>query len=297
MIEVPEELRTAMVYWHGPAGATWIERLPAVVEGLERKFGVRCERVLEGGAVSLVADVRCDDGSPAVLKVAYRDSENNTEPDALRLLGGRRVVRLLAYDRESHGMLLERLEPGTPLLAVVPDEEAANEVAAELLPDIWVTPPRRPRFPSLDRIASHVADRLPMRVAIAPDPRARALLGRARSDLRELAKSQPRRVLLHRDYHRLNVLQHGDGWRIIDPKPVVGDPAFDLGCLIRDDPDAVLAEAYPARRLARRVDQLCEALAVDRERALGWAVGYGLELALDDWPEMLEVVDLLAGLS
>jgi streptomycin 6-kinase len=294
MIDVPADLRQAMVYWHGPAGAAWVEGLPAMVAGIEDRLGIRCGAPLEGGNVSLVCEATCADGTPAVLKVALRDSENDLEHRALQLLEGRRVVRMLAYDKAAHAILLERLDPATPLLEAVPDEDAANLIAADLLRDVWIRPPLRHRFRSLADLARVTAARLPERARTAGVPK--PLVDRARSDLRQLASSQGERVLLHRDYHRLNVLAHGDGWRIIDPKPLVGERAFDLGCLIRDDPDAVLADPRPAARLARRVDVLCEAVGVDRDRALGWAVGYGLELGLDDWPEMLAVVQLLAGI-
>jgi streptomycin 6-kinase len=296
MIDVPADLRQNIVYWHGPAGAAWIEGLPAMVAGVEERLRIRCDRVLDGGEVSLVAEVTCADGTPAILKVALRDSENDLEHHALALLAGRRVVRMLAYDKAAHAILLERLEPGTSLRAAVPDEETGFQIAAELLPDIWIRPPLRHRFRDIADLARVTAGRLPARARASSVKPSGDLVDRAVSDLRALAVDRTDRVLLHRDYHRLNVLAHGDGFRIIDPKPVIGDRAFDLGCLFRDDADSVLADPQPARRLARRVDLLCELLAVDRERALSWAVAWGLELALDDWPEMLRVVELLDGL-
>jgi streptomycin 6-kinase len=40
--------------------------------------------------------------------------------------------------------------------------------------------------------------------------------------------SASRRVLLHGDFNPGNVLSWGDGrWAVIDPKPMIGDPAYD----------------------------------------------------------------------
>ncbi|MCA9796461.1 MAG: 3'-kinase, partial [Candidatus Eremiobacteraeota bacterium] len=39
--------------------------------------------------------------------------------------------------------------------------------------------------------------------------------------------------LLHGDLHHDNILHHpGRGWLAIDPKGVVGEPAFDLACAL-----------------------------------------------------------------
>jgi streptomycin 6-kinase len=292
MIEVPGELREAMAYYHGPAGCAWCDALPELVAAVERRLDVRCGEPLAGGAVSFVAEATCRDGTQAVLKVALRDDENAAEPAALTLLEGRRVVRMLAYDEVGHALLLQRLDPGTPLALAEPDEDRALSIAADLLRDVWLAPPPGHPFPLLADVASGIAETLPARSAARHVSRDLAL--RAVALLRDLAASEPEAVLLHRDYHGLNVLRHGEGWRIIDPKPVVGDRAFDLGCLIREDPGRVLADPHPTRRLARRVDLLCDALGTDRDRVVGWAVASGLWLGLDDWPEMVAVVDLLA---
>lgn len=296
MIAVPGALRETMAYWHGAAGERWVDALPALVQSVEGRLGVRCGRVLEGGAVSLVVEAVRSDGVPAVLKIAFRDAENATEPAALALLAGRRVVRLLAYDDEAHALLLERLSPGTPLLVTAANEDRVNLTAADLLPAVWITPPPGHPFPLLGDIAGEAAERLPGRAARSRIAVGQRLLDRAIAELTTLAASQPAAVLLHRDYHGLNILRHGDDWRIIDPKPLVGDRAFDLGCLIREHADEVMAGPRPAERIARRVALLSEALDVDRERAIGWAIGYGLVLGVDDWPALVEVLRLLAAM-
>jgi streptomycin 6-kinase len=35
-------------------------------------------------------------------------------------------------------------------------------------------------------------------------------------------------TLVHGDFHHHNLLSHGDGWVVIDPKPMVGEPEFDV---------------------------------------------------------------------
>lgn len=77
-------------------------------------------------------------------------------------------------------------------------------------------------------------------------------------------------VLVNRDAHTGNVLsgRGGSAWLLIDPKPVVGDAAFDAGHLVWD---LLRYEPTPARA-ARLVDRVAAGLAVDRARVRGWAL-------------------------
>ena len=39
-------------------------------------------------------------------------------------------------------------------------------------------------------------------------------------------------TLVHGDFHHHNLLRHGDRWLVIDPKPMVGEPEFDVPPLL-----------------------------------------------------------------
>ena len=96
---------------------------------------------------------------------------------------------------------------------------------------------------------------------------------RAQRWVGELAGDQPRR-LLHGDFHPGNVLAaHRRPWLAIDPKPWVGDPAFDLAQVLlnwvfvgRDTPRG------PVDAIRFRATDLAHRLALDSDRVLRWAV-------------------------
>ena len=76
------------------------------------------------------------------------------------------------------------------------------------------------------------------------------------------------------------------GWVAIDPKPVVGERAFDLVAFARNEPDPALL-----RRLAL-------AVGVDPGRALGWAVAHALAWGYEeDGAWIAEMVEAARGLS
>jgi streptomycin 6-kinase len=74
-------------------------------------------------------------------------------------------------------------------------------------------------------------------------------------------------VLLHGDLHHWNILAAGrQPWLALDPKGIVGEPAYEVGALLRN-PDLM-----PLQVQERRVDQLTAELGFDRYRILGWGI-------------------------
>jgi streptomycin 6-kinase len=55
------------------------------------------------------------------------------------------------------------------------------------------------------------------------------------------AHDDARSVLVHGDIHTWNALQSTDGYKLIDPDGLRAEPEYDLGVIMREDPDALLA--------------------------------------------------------
>ena len=197
-----------------------------------------------------VEPVKLPDGKPAVLKLGPPD---DPELAALEWFAGRGGVRVLKLDRARGAVLLERVVPGTRLRALVREaEEQAIAAAAGVMRELWRPPPAEHRFPSAREWG-------------------RALTGRADGVYTELCDSMGELVVLHGDLHHENVLRNGDGWVAVDPKGVVGEREYDTGALLRNPSPELLDQPHPRRMLARRADQLAEALQLDRARIGAWA--------------------------
>ena len=104
--------------------AEWLERLAALVQGLEDDWTIVVGRPYEGGSEAFVAEATCGDGTPAVLKVLMPHgggwSRPSSEATALRLAGGDGCPVLYRYDPDRGALLMERLgrpmyELGLPL--------------------------------------------------------------------------------------------------------------------------------------------------------------------------------------
>ncbi len=96
---------------------------------------------------------------------------------------------------------------------------------------------------------------------------------RAEGLFAELLPSSTAPVVLHGDLHHDNLLDVGGrGWLAIDPKGVVGEPAYEVGALLRNPERRLVGEGDLRRLLERRVDLLAERLELDRRRVVGWGM-------------------------
>jgi streptomycin 6-kinase len=89
----------------------------------------------------------------------------------------------------------------------------------------------------------------------------------------ELLASMDESTLWHGDLHHWNILSaEREPWLAIDPKGVIGEPAYEVGAWLRNPFPSILEELHPERVIARRLDQFVEELGFDRDRMLGWGL-------------------------
>lgn len=213
---------------------------------------------------------RTADGTRAALKMQILDDETEGEPIGLRVWDGAGVVRLLDHDAATGTMLLERLDEARPLTSVADTREALGVVAGLLARLVAVPAPQGLR--GLGDIAAGMLAEVPG-AAERLDAEDAAVLRDCAAAVREVA-GEPGDRLLHWDLHLGNILAaEREPWLAIDPKPLAGDPGFDLlpALLDRFDPDEVLW----------RFDLLAEVVG-DRERAVAWTLGRVLQNGLWD---------------
>src|SRR5438045_3787982 len=129
------------------------------------------------------------------------------------------------------------------------------------------SPPKPNPSRRVEDEAAHCAETLPAQWKARGRPFERDLLDASVAAYRELGSDQEEAVVCHQDFHGGNVLRATrEEWLAIDPKPLVGERAFDTAWLLRDRRASVVADARPSRRLRRRLDLLSAELELDRER-------------------------------
>jgi streptomycin 6-kinase len=280
-LQPPERLVRTVTAWEGDSGRAWLDALPGRVADYLERWELRPERVFTpGGQISMIVLVRRADGTPAVLKAGMVTDETRHEAAALAHWDGRGAVRLLDADPAEGVLLLERLQ-GDVSLRSLPEPKAMLEAAA-ILQRLWVEPPAGDHpFAS---VADHTAGQVTRLRARREQPWAadvRHLVDEA-LDAREHALAEPvRAVLLHGDYHHGNVLA-GDRtpWLAIDPKPLTGDPAYDLAWLTRDRLDTLAASPGAESAARRRITKLADSLDLDPDRLRAWTLFRAVEAGL-----------------
>jgi streptomycin 6-kinase len=259
---IPDETRAEILTSFGAEGQKWLDELPDTVAAVAAAWGFTPTETLTGGAVSFVIGGTLGDGTEAVLKVAPLDEENRQEAAALRVCGGGDAVRLLQDDTGRNALLLERLRPGTALYDAGLEWEEEARIAAPLIARLAVVPP-----------PGH-----PFRL-LADDARTWRIDGTLEALAKRLIATAPdRSVVVNRDLHALNILRDGDRWRMIDPKPLVGDPAFTAGAMLRDRRDELGGRPDYEVLLHRRLEILCAGTGDDPWRVAAWAACYAAEL-------------------
>jgi streptomycin 6-kinase len=251
----------------------WLDRLPATVESLSQQWSFTLGSVYENASCAWVASVTCADDSPAVLKLGFSHMEGRDEAHGLRFWNGEPTARLVRSDDELGAMLLERCEPGTSLRERPESEQ--NQVIANLLHRLWRTPnashPFRPLSAQLEYWSAETIE------ATEEWPDAELV----RDGLRlfaELPRTAPEEVLLATDLHAGNVLRaQRQPWLVIDPKPFVGDPAYDLtqhlfncSASLRSDPHGT-------------IDRFADQVGIDQERVRLWTFARAAAEPRADW--------------
>ncbi|QWB24805.1 hydroxyurea phosphotransferase [Streptomyces koelreuteriae] len=272
MIDIPRELAASQEKFNGEAGRDFIAGLPEQTAHFLDRWKLKPDGPPMHGVSALVLPVLRPGHSPAVLKLQILDEESEGEPVALRVWNGGGAVRLLDHDEPTGTMLLERLDE-TRMLSHVPDTHQAVVTIAELLAHL-TSFPAPPGLRRLGDIARAMLDQTPWALARIPDPESRRLVADCAAAVREVV-DEPGDRLLHWDLHDENVLASDRApWLAIDPKPLAGDPGFELWPALdnRYDPDDILW----------RFDAMTDVLALDRPRARAWTLARLLQNTLWD---------------
>ena len=242
----------------GPDWAAFVDRLPRLVRELTDEWELVVDGEPTHGFCALVLPVRRL-GEPAVLKLAFPDDEGEHEGLALQHWAGDGAVRLLSADPHRSALLLERLHP-TDLTSV--DVLEACELVAERYARLHVPAP-----PQLRSLTSYV-ERWTAQLAELPRdaPVPHRLVQQAVSLARELVVDEASTgTMIHADLHYENVLA-GDRepWLVIDPKPFVGDKAYDATQHLLNCRERLRSNADDT------INSFADLLEVDRERVQRW---------------------------
>ena len=255
-----------------PAKAAWDAEAADLVGAMLQRWQLTPGEAYVGGEAAAVLRVHTADGRPAVLKVGFPHFEAVWEAVGLTTWGPALAPRVLRQDPWTWSLLLEQLEPGIPLSsAALPVDDALRTAWALYGELVAAAPP--PGVLTLREMIDEYLRNEDARAAVsAPvyeELGASDLLARGLAMARELADTDTGSAFLHGDFNPGNVLSTADGWRVIDPKPMAGDPEFDLFPLI-EQLGQPFRSAAPVTVLRERVARAAEVTGLDPVRTTRW---------------------------
>lgn len=267
---IPEEFRRRVASVWGANGREWLGRLPTIISTCEERWGLSVQSVWPNLSYNFVATVIREDDTQVILKIGVPNPELITEIEALRAFRGRPAVQLLEADHDLGALVLKRIRSGRPL-SELRNDERATAIAAQLMRDLPSPVPPAHRFPTVARWAL-AFDRYRARFEGQNGPLPVQLVEKAERLFGELQASSAGEKLLHGDLHHENILYDDSaGWVAIDPKGVIGEPAYEAARLQHNPIPGYLALDHPRRVAERRVEILSSILGIDRSRLLAWA--------------------------
>ncbi|HBX81785.1 MAG: aminoglycoside phosphotransferase family protein [Propionibacteriaceae bacterium] len=263
MFVVPSGLeaqRERSVEW-----AAWLDGLPRLVSGLLEDWELAVTGAPRHGKTALVLPVSHTDGSRLMLKVARPEPDNAGEVEALKAWRGLGAVRLERADPHRGALLLERLT-ARDLNSV--DALEACQVVARLYPRLHLPP--TPRLPLLaDQLSTWLDDLAALGRDVPAPPR---FVQQALAAGRALVEDPPT-AIVHGDLHYGNVLAgRREPWLAIDPKGFSGDPASELGPLLWNRWEDLVATGDVGGALRERFYVLVDATGLDERRCRDWVV-------------------------
>lgn len=246
---------------YGEKGRQWREDLPNLIVQLAATYGLSNLKPANNLSYNYVLS-GFRGSQPIILKLGLDVDGFKREAAALMAFSGFGVVQVFS---ENTGLLLllECAVPGVSLKSYFPekDDEAIN-TTANVIKRLHKAPiPSTHAFP-------HIKDWL---AALDNDLKIPAgYLQKARQLRDNLLKTSAKEVLLHGDLHHDNILQNGDDWVVIDPKGVIGEPAYEVAAFIRNPIPELLHRDDSQSIIQNRIAMFANLLQLPSRRILDW---------------------------
>jgi streptomycin 6-kinase len=302
MINVSDEFRKRISSVWGEEGVEWLDQLPTIIAACEERWSLSNISPVPDLSYNYVAQAVKEDRTDVILKIGVPNPELLTEIEALRAFRKGTVVELLEVDLNLGTLVLERVRPGSPLSELRDDEEATI-IGAHMMRKIPVPEPAQHGFPSVGDWAlafERLRERFDGKTGLLPA----RLVGKAERLFKDLQASSPGEMLLHGDLHHYNILSHGEGgWVAIDPKGIIGDPAYEAARFQLNPVPGFLSMDNPKKIAEKRVEIISSILQIDRSRLLAWAffdtmlsACWIIEDNGDDWQYAVSCAEVLDAL-
>ncbi len=254
---------------YGEAGQQWLDQLPILVAEIAESWGLSDLIPMENLSYNYVLSGFHND-KPIILKTGLDIEGLNREASALRAFEEHGAVEVLKLRKGV--ILLERAMPGTSLKRYFPErEEESISITCDLIQKLHRAHfPTTGHFPHIRDWLGAIDQHVENYVRDEADPVFMETLLKARDFKNYLLESSPQDIFLHGDLHHDNILSHGDSFVAIDPKGVIGDPAYEVAAFIRNPIPNLLESPNALSIITTRIHDFAIRLNMDSQRITQW---------------------------
>ncbi|MFW6007164.1 MAG: aminoglycoside phosphotransferase family protein [Halanaerobiales bacterium] len=226
ILELPKFFKNKIKREFGKeAGKKWLESLPEILGKCLKKWNLSKWEIGQDLSYNLICFALSPDYGEVVLKIGFPHPDLFTEMTALALYNGRNICKCYDQDKELGAMLLEKIFPGINLTHLE-DNEKKVEIASDLITKLYINIDQNYNLPEYKDWLQR-AFKTARKKKIA-GKKMFSFISRAEKIYNKLETANYSEVLLHGDLHHFNILKDGDqGWKVIDPKGVIGFPFFE----------------------------------------------------------------------
>lgn len=254
-------LEQNIINLYSEIGEKWLANLSVLTNQIEITHGLSNLKPVKNLSYNYVLS-GFQDSQPIILKLSLDNAGLKREALALKAFAGFGVVNVLL---ENDGiLLLERAVSGISLKSYFPEKDKDSiDIVCECLKQLHQAP-----LPALNQFP-HVKDWLTTLDDEDLNIPTHYLL-KARKLRNELIVSSTSPVLLHGDLHQDNILQQGSNWIVIDPKGVIGEPAYDVAAFIRNPIPELLLHDKALSLINHRITHFSDNLKIPKNRIFDW---------------------------
>ena len=245
---------------HGNQGRIWLESLPKTVLRLSQKYGLSNLVPVDSLSYNYVlSGVQGD--CPIILKLGLDNAALKQEYAALKAFSKSGAAKVLA--KEDGMILLEQVLPGALLKSYFPQsDQEATHIACDVMKLLHQAPiPESSNFPHVNKYFETLNKdyEIPTKY-----------LSKARIMFDHLIQTSGKPFLLHGDLHHDNILKNRDSWMVIDPKGIIGEPAYEIPTFIYNPTPEMLNTNRANDLIKNRIATFAKLLDLPEIRIINW---------------------------
>lgn len=245
---------------YGEIGKEWLAGLPSIIHHLSEVWNLESLKPLNTYSSYNYLLSGFQQKQPIILKLNPTAEAINQEYTALKAFAEYGVVEVLA--KTERALLLQRAVAGNSLENYFPNhDDPAIQIVCRCLKKLHQAPIlSNSQFPTIKKWLN-VLDKACF--SIPPE-----YLTKARKMKEQLLQTAKTSVLLHGDLHHNNIISNADDWLVIDPKGVIGEPAYEVAAFIRNP--IAKSSLLSKKIIINRIKQFSSLLELDENRIASW---------------------------